>query len=158
MTRNVTEDVVKTAEAVAVLYAKWPAFRTWMEGRMSHRGSSHNGARQAPLSAQNVGPDERDAFLGCWYERAGEAWTAVGELADFATDPAPVLGYVAAGRSRNARTYRMSSVLRGLARTSVLLGGTLYRLERELHRTDRHKPRWRLVRASAEHSDEDAAS
>ena len=158
MTRNVTEDVVKTAEAVAVLYAKWPAFRTWMEGRMSHRGSSHNGARQAPLSAQNVGPDERDAFLGYWHERAGEAWTTVGELADFATDPAPVLGYVAAGQSRNARIYRTSSVLRGLARTPVPLGGTLYRLERERHRTDRHKPRWRLVRASAEHSDEDAAS
>ena len=158
MTRNVTEDVVKTDEAVAVLYAKWPAFRTWMEGRMSHRGSSHNGARQAPLSAQNVGPDERDAFLGYWHERAGEAWTTVGELADFATDPAPVLGYVAAGQSRHARIYRTSSVLRGLARTPVPLGGTLYRLERERHRTDRHKPRWRLVRASAEHSDEDAAS
>ncbi len=158
MTRNATGDVVKTAEAVAVLYAKWPAFRMWMEGRMSHRGSSRNGARQAPLSAQNVGPDERDAFLGCWHERAGEAWTTVGELADFATDPAPVLGYVAAGQSRHARIYRTSSVLRGLARTPVPLGGTLYRLERERHWTDRHKPRWRLVRASAEHSDEDAAS
>ena len=150
MTRNAMKGAAKMAEAVAVLYTEWPDFRMWIKGRMARGGSFYNGTYEKPLSVRNVGPDEWDAFLGCWWARAGDAWTTVAELADFATASAPVLGYVAAGQSRHARIYRMSSVLHALAHVPIRLGSILYRLERELHRTDRHKPRWRLVHAEAE--------
>jgi predicted phage tail protein len=35
MTKISSKEVQKSAEAVAVLYANWPAFRAWVRGRMA---------------------------------------------------------------------------------------------------------------------------
>lgn len=157
MTKISSEAVQKSAEAVAILYANWPAFRVWVRGRMaSGSGSRQTATRCVSLPAWEVEPGELEGFLERWHERAGDAWTPAGKLAEFAVQSPAVIAYIEAGHNAVARTRRMASVLRALADRPLPWGGRVYRLEREKRRTDRHKPRWRLVGADAGNSGEDA--
>jgi hypothetical protein len=158
MTKISPDEAQQTAQAVAVLYTNWPAFRAWVDSGMSSGGRSRMGAHLAVLPARDVAPGELEAFLGRWHGCAGDAWVSVRKLAELAAQPPAVIAHIEAGYNDTARTRRTTYVLHALADQPLRSGGTAYRREMERRRTATQKPRWRVICTVAEDSGESATA
>ncbi len=56
MTKVSPDETQQTAQAVAVLYANWPAFRAWVDSGMSFGDRPRNGARPPPVLRGRLDP------------------------------------------------------------------------------------------------------